>query len=123
LTSQHEGVSVHGGKHVSSYEPVEESERGSSHDPGVKEGEVTDERDLSSVVSEFNQLEFVTIGLAASIPTAILTMVAVLELFPAYADVAAELLRRIGVDVSEFAAAHPELFEPFEQVFEFFRGG
>lgn len=108
---------------MSSYEPVEESDSGSSHDPGVKEGEVTDERDLSSVVSEFNELEYVTIGLAASIPTAILTMVAVLELFPAYADVAAELLRQVGVDISEFAAAHPRLFEPVEQVFEFFRNG
>lgn len=112
-----------GRKYVSSYEPVEEDESGSSHDPGVKEGEVTDERELSSVVSEFNELEYVTIGLAATIPTALLTMVAVLELFPAYADVAAELLRQIGVDISKFAAAHPELFEPFEQVFEFFRNG
>lgn len=102
---------------MSSYDPTESKDDGSSHDPGVKEGEVVDQREFSDVLYDLERWEYLMIGALLSVPTAILTAIAVLQLFPGFEETAADLLRSIGISISGLVSGHSDPLIPLKNLF------
>lgn len=80
---------------MSTYEPIEEVEDGSSHDPGVKSKEVSDERELSEHVDRTDRRVRLMLGFAALIPAILMLGIALFQLFPGIAETVLETLRGI----------------------------
>lgn len=80
---------------MSSWIPPENKEDESSHDPGVKEREITEEREFSDRVGNYDWIDYVVLAVLASIPAAFLTMILLWELFPEYQDTAGAIVREI----------------------------
>ncbi|QSG15165.1 hypothetical protein [Halapricum desulfuricans] len=78
---------------MSSYDPPEEQEGGSSHDPGIKEKEVVDERDFQDVLAESDRVDYIVFGVLLGIPASILTTILVWYFVPGFSDTAEALLR------------------------------
>ncbi|MEF8802303.1 MAG: hypothetical protein V5A56_14945 [Halolamina sp.] len=78
---------------MSSYDPPEEDDRTSSHDPGVQEREITEERQFSDVVTELDRTDWAIIAALLSIPAGLLTAILVLQFIPEYQDTAYAILR------------------------------
>lgn len=81
---------------MSSYDPPEEAEDGSSYDPGVMEKEISEQREFSDVLVEFDKFEYVLFGLVLSIPAAILTGFLLAILFPGSHETLGEMVRWVG---------------------------
>jgi hypothetical protein len=80
---------------MSSWDPPGDKNDGSSHDPGVKEREVTDERDLSATLYNLDWTDYLLIGIGLSIPASILTALFLWEFFPEFQDTAGDIVRGI----------------------------
>lgn len=78
---------------MSSWNPSEETERGSRYSPGVQEREIHDQREFSEVVYDFDRMDYVFLGVLASVPASILTMLLVLAFYPEYQHTAGEIVR------------------------------
>jgi hypothetical protein len=89
-------VSYPGNAFMSSYDSPEESEDGSSHDPGVKEGEITEDRELSGAIADLDRSDYIVIGMLLSLPAGLLTAFLLSMLFPEFHETAGEVVRWIG---------------------------
>ncbi|MUV89276.1 hypothetical protein GJ629_04660 [Halapricum sp. CBA1109] len=78
---------------MSSYDPPEKEETGSSQDPGVKEKEITEEREFRSTLAGLSRSDFILYGAALGLPAGGLTILLMTYLFPGFEDTAAEWLR------------------------------
>ncbi|MFW6018230.1 MAG: hypothetical protein ACOCPX_05365 [Halapricum sp.] len=78
---------------MSSYDPPEEGERGSSHDPGVKERDITDEREFGEILLEADNVDYIVFGVLLGIPASILTTILVWHFVPGFSETAEALLR------------------------------
>ena len=77
---------------MSSYEPPEEDQRESSHDPGVKEKEIVDSREFKEVLYEFDRTDYVLLGLVSSVGAGMLTTILVLVFVPDYVELAERIV-------------------------------
>lgn len=77
---------------MSSYDPLEEEEKGSSRDPGVKEKEITDEREFTDVLSKLDRTEYIVAGVLLGLPSSALTIFLVMHFVPGFPDTAEALL-------------------------------
>ena len=89
---------------MSSWEPPETEDKGSSHDPGVKGSEVIEGRNLATTVSNFDWTDYVLLAVIASIPTVFLTVILLWELFPEYQDTASAIVGKL-IDVLPLVVA------------------
>lgn len=105
---------------MSSYEPLNEENEGSNHDPGAMGSDVTDDRSFSSYFEDWNKSDYALAGAAASIFSGGITTVAVAELYPEYKDTAAEILRELGFEASKLASEYPEVFDTARDILEGF---
>lgn len=96
---------------VSSYDPPDESEDGSSYDPGVKEREITDNREFSELVGDFDIFDYALFGILLGIPAAILTGLLVSILFPEYQETAGDIIRWAGERVVDLFLTHLAIFD------------
>lgn len=78
---------------MSSYDPHEEEERGSSRDPGVKEKEITDEREFSDAIGKLDKKDYIVYGVLLGLPAGALTTFLVLHFVPEFAETAEALLQ------------------------------
>jgi len=83
---------------MSSWDPSEEEEADSSHDPGVKGREVQENRDFSDSLFDFSKIDYIVIGMLLSIPAGFLTALLLWEFFPEFQDIAGDIVR----DIIEF---------------------
>lgn len=77
---------------MSSYEPPEDEETGSSHDPGVKEKEVTDSREFTEAIHDFDRSDYVLLGMVSSFFSSVLTMFLVWIFVPEYIETAERIV-------------------------------
>lgn len=87
---------------MSSYDPPDESDDDSSYDPGVKEREVTDQREFVGLLDGFDRFDYALFGILLSVPAAISTAFLVTILFPEYQDTAGDIVRWVGERIVEF---------------------
>jgi hypothetical protein len=78
---------------MSSYDPHEEESTGSSRDPGVKEKEITDEREFSDTFAKLDGTDYIVFGTLLGLPAGALTIFLVLHFVPGFPDTAESLLR------------------------------
>ncbi|QSG09383.1 hypothetical protein [Halapricum desulfuricans] len=78
---------------MSSYDPPEEDETESSYDPGVKERDVTDEREFRDVLLEADRTDYIVYGFLLGIPAGILTTIIVWHFVPNFPETAEAFLR------------------------------
>jgi hypothetical protein len=78
---------------MSSYDPPEEEETGSSQDPGVKEKEITEEREFRSTLAGLSRSDYVLYGAALGIPAGGITILLLSYFAPGFGDTAAELMQ------------------------------
>lgn len=79
---------------MSSYQPPEEDDSTSSHDPGQKEKEITDSREFAETISELDRIDYVLLGVLSSIFAGILTTILVLQFVPEYAETAERIVEQ-----------------------------
>lgn len=91
---------------MSSYDSPEESEDGSSHDPGVKEGEITEQREFSTVITGLDRSDYILLGILLSLPAGLLTAFLLSALFPEFHETAGEVIRWIGEWSSDYLLMH-----------------
>lgn len=96
---------------MSSYDPPEETEDGSSYDPGVTEREITDQREFSDLTDDFDIFDYALFGILLGIPAAILTALLVTILFPEYQETAGEILRWLGERIGDLLLTHLAMFD------------
>lgn len=96
---------------MSSYDPPDESEDGSSYDPGVTEREITDQREFSDLAGDFDISDYVLFGILLGIPAAILTGLLVSILFPEYQETAGEITRWVGERIVDLFLTHLAIFD------------
>jgi len=92
---------------MSSYESTEENEDGSSHDPGVKEKEVVEEREFSTTLYSLERTDFLLLAVLLGIPAGFLTVIFLMEVFPEYQDTAGVVVRGVLDLLSELLATYP----------------
>ena len=92
---------------MSSYESTEEKEDGSSHDPGVKEKEVVEEREFSTTLYGLEPTDFVLVAILLSIPAGFLTVIFLMEVFPEYQDTAGVVVRGVLDLLSDLLVTYP----------------
>jgi hypothetical protein len=79
---------------MSSYDPIEdEDDRAASTDPGVKEKEIADQRDFADVVSDFDRVDYLVLGVLIGVPAGLLTIVLILHFFPDFQNTAGAFVR------------------------------
>lgn len=99
---------------MSSYDPPEESEDGSSYDPGVRERSTTDRRESSEFLADFDRYDYVLFGIALSIPAAILTGFVLTIMFPEYQGTVGEVVRWIGERIVDVFLTQLVIFDAGE---------
>ena len=78
---------------MSSYDPPEEEGSQSTHDPGVKEREITDGREFRDVLEGADRIDYTVYGFLLGIPAGILTTILVWHFVPEFSETAEALLR------------------------------
>jgi hypothetical protein len=78
---------------MSSYDPPEEEEEGSSHDPGVKEKEITEERDFNDSLDKLTLTDYILYGVMLGLPAGALTLFLVLTFVPEFSETAEAFLQ------------------------------
>jgi len=96
---------------MSSYDPPEENEDDSSHDPGVKGREITEQREFSGLLTDLGRSDYVLIGILLSIPASILTALLITMLFPDYQETAGEIVRWVGQRIADLLLLYLVVFE------------
>ncbi|EMA31523.1 MULTISPECIES: hypothetical protein [Haloarcula] len=99
---------------MSSYDPPEESEDGSNFDPGVKEKEITEQREFSDLLGNFERQDYILFGLVLGIPAGILTGVLLGIMFPEYQRTAGEVVRWIGERIADIFLTQFTIFDAGE---------
>ena len=77
---------------MSSYDPLEEEDRETSHDPGVKEKEVVDSREFTETLYNFDRSDYVLLGMISSFFASFLTMFFVWVFIPEYIETAERIV-------------------------------
>jgi len=80
---------------MSSYDPIEDSDERTTHDPGVHEGEIVDERDFTDWLDDLDRVNYAEIGGLAGVLAGVLTAILVVTLFPEYQSTAGRIVRWI----------------------------
>lgn len=99
---------------MSSYDPPEESEDGSDFDPGMKEREITEQREFSELLVNFDHQDYILFGLILGIPAGVLTGVLLGILFPEYQRTAGEIVRWTGERIAEIFLTQLATFDAGE---------
>jgi hypothetical protein len=86
---------------MSSYDPSDESDDGSSFDPGVQESEISDYRGVPGRLSGLDRTQYILLGIVLSIPAGILTAFLVMEIFPAYHETAGKIVHWVGERIAD----------------------
>jgi len=87
---------------MSSYDPPEESEDGSSYDPGVKERAVSEQREFPEVVADLDRSDYIVFAMMLGIPAAIVAGFLLVLLFPEQYETVGEVVRRVGEWVADY---------------------
>jgi hypothetical protein len=80
---------------MSSWQPPESKDDQSSHDPGVKEKEVIEERDFSETIYDLDWADYVVVGVLISIPAGFLATLLLWEFFPSFRDTAGAIVEAV----------------------------
>ncbi|MDS0281538.1 hypothetical protein [Haloarcula onubensis] len=78
---------------MSSYEPPENSDEESGHEPGPSGKEVVDSRQFSDVVGGWDRTDFILFAGVLGLPAGLLTVLIVVYLFPGLQDTAGVFVR------------------------------
>lgn len=92
---------------MSSWNPPEEQDRRSSHDPGVKGREVIERREFSESIYALDWTDYAVFGVLAGIPASFLTVILLWEFFPGFQDTAGLVVRTVMELLPSVAAAVP----------------